>query len=135
MTFVGLGKLIFLYYYFLCTIWNWWQGTKIAFLNSVLFLLCTVLYKWYWQHVVDTHILCFRYTAFCRKTIWVIICIIYNCMSLWFVTKLQGLEIKSWKLHFFGKIDRSWRNMEIYKWKWMVLGFLGCMNNADLEKN
>ena len=24
--------------------------------------------------------------------------------------------------------------MEIYKWKWMVLGALGCMNNADFEK-
>ena len=22
--------------------------------------------------------------------------------------------------------------MEIYKWKWMVLGALGCINNADL---
>ena len=24
--------------------------------------------------------------------------------------------------------------MEIYKWKWMVLGALGCMNNADFEE-
>ena len=24
--------------------------------------------------------------------------------------------------------------MEIYKWKWMVLGALGCMNNGDFEK-
>ena len=24
--------------------------------------------------------------------------------------------------------------MEIYKFKWMVLGALGCMNNADFEK-
>ena len=24
--------------------------------------------------------------------------------------------------------------MEIYKWKWMVLGALGCMNNADFHK-
>jgi hypothetical protein len=24
--------------------------------------------------------------------------------------------------------------MEIYKWKWMVLGALRCMNNADFEK-
>ena len=23
--------------------------------------------------------------------------------------------------------------MEIYKWKWMVLGVLECMNNADFE--
>jgi len=36
---------------------------------------------------------------------------------------------------FFGKIDRSRRNMEIYKWKWMVLGALGCINNADFEKS
>ena len=35
---------------------------------------------------------------------------------------------------FFRKIDRSWRNMEIYKWKWKVLGALGCMDNADFEK-
>ena len=34
----------------------------------------------------------------------------------------------------FGKIDRSWRNMETYKWKRIVLGALGCMNNADFEK-
>jgi hypothetical protein len=32
------------------------------------------------------------------------------------------------------KIDRSWRNTEMYKWKWMVLGALGCMNNADFGK-
>ena len=31
--------------------------------------------------------------------------------------------------------DRSLRSMEIYKWTWMVLGALGCMNNADFEKN
>ena len=24
--------------------------------------------------------------------------------------------------------------MEIYKWKWMVLGALGCMNIADFER-
>ena len=24
--------------------------------------------------------------------------------------------------------------MEIYKWKWMVLSTLGCMNNADFER-
>ena len=24
--------------------------------------------------------------------------------------------------------------MEIYKWKLMILGALGCMNNADFEK-
>jgi hypothetical protein len=36
--------------------------------------------------------------------------------------------------YIFGKIDRSRRNMEIYKGKWMVLGALGCINNADLEK-
>ena len=35
---------------------------------------------------------------------------------------------------FSGKIDRSGRNMEIYKWKWIVLGALGCMNNANFEK-
>ena len=31
----------------------------------------------------------------------------------------------------FGKIGR---NMEIYKWKWMVIDALGCMNNVDFEK-
>ena len=25
--------------------------------------------------------------------------------------------------------------MEIFKWIWIVLGALGCMNNADIEKN
>ena len=34
----------------------------------------------------------------------------------------------------FGKIDRSRGNMEIYKWKWMVLDVLECMNNVDFEK-
>ena len=34
---------------------------------------------------------------------------------------------------FFCKIDR--RNMEMYKWKWMLLGALGCINNADFETN
>ena len=24
--------------------------------------------------------------------------------------------------------------MEMYRWKWMVLGALGCMNNMDFEK-
>ena len=24
--------------------------------------------------------------------------------------------------------------MEIFKWKWMMLGALGCMNTADFEK-
>jgi hypothetical protein len=24
--------------------------------------------------------------------------------------------------------------MEIYKWKWVVLGALGCINNADFGK-
>ena len=38
------------------------------------------------------------------------------------------------KYFFFGKIDRSWRNMEIFKWKWMVLGALGYKNNANFEK-
>ena len=37
---------------------------------------------------------------------------------------------------FFGKIDWSWKkkNMEIYKWKRMVLGALRCMNNENLKK-
>ena len=44
---------------------------------------------------------------------------------------------EGWKLsygnYFFGKTDRSWRNMEIYKWKWMMLGALGCMDNAVFD--
>ena len=32
--------------------------------------------------------------------------------------------------YFFRKIDRSWRNMEMHKWKWMLLGALGCTNNG-----
>ena len=35
---------------------------------------------------------------------------------------------------FLGKIDRSLRNMEAYKWKWVMLGALGCVNNTDLKK-
>ena len=34
---------------------------------------------------------------------------------------------------FFGNIDRSLRNMKIYKWKRMVFAALGRMNNADFE--
>ena len=26
------------------------------------------------------------------------------------------------------------KNMEIYKWQWMVLGAFECMNNANFEK-
>ena len=36
---------------------------------------------------------------------------------------------------FFFKIDRSRRNVKIYKWKWVVLSALGCMNNTDLGKD
>ena len=51
------------------------------------------------------------------------------------ITKLCGFKvilggIKPWQL----LIDRSCRNMEIYKWKWIVLGALDCFNNADIEK-
>ena len=41
---------------------------------------------------------------------------------------------KGWELghgNIFFKTGISRRNMEIYKWKWMVLGVLGFMNNAD----
>ena len=32
--------------------------------------------------------------------------------------------------------EETWKytNIEIYKWKWVVLGALGCMNNEDLKK-
>ena len=43
----------------------------------------------------------------------------------------QGLGIKS-RERFFG-IERSWRNLEIYKSKWMMSGALGCKNNADFD--
>ena len=46
-------------------------------------------------------------------------------------THTQG----GWGLRlFFSKIERSCRKVEIYKWKWMVLGALGCLNNVDFEK-
>ena len=35
---------------------------------------------------------------------------------------------------FLDKIERSRRNVEIHKWKWMVLGALGRMNNTDFER-
>ena len=35
---------------------------------------------------------------------------------------------------FFWARLRSRRNMEIYKWKWTVLGALGCMDKANFEK-
>ena len=37
-------------------------------------------------------------------------------------------------IFFLCKIGRSWRNKEIYKWKWVVLSALGSMNNAGFEK-
>ena len=46
-------------------------------------------------------------------------------------------EITNWGIghgnFFFYKIDRSWRDKEIYKSKWMVLGALRCMNDGDFE--
>ena len=54
---------------------------------------------------------------------------IMKCLSVLYI----NMRIKSWQL-FFGMIDKSRRNMEIYKWNWMVLGALGCMNNAHLKK-
>ena len=45
---------------------------------------------------------------------------------------IRGLRIKSWQL--FCKIDRPRENMEIYIWKWMMLGALRCTNKADLKK-
>ena len=35
---------------------------------------------------------------------------------------------------FDGKIDRSRRNKKMYKWKWMVLRAIGCVNNVDFEE-
>jgi hypothetical protein len=50
----------------------------------------------------------------------------------------KKLMYEGWGLcrgnYYFGKNDRSWRNMEILKWKWMVLGAFGCMNIVDLKK-
>ena len=34
---------------------------------------------------------------------------------------------------FFSKVDKSCRNMEIDKWKWMVLCALECVNNANFQ--
>ena len=53
--------------------------------------------------------------------------------------EIYAIKYEGWGLchgNYFicGQTDRSWRNMEIYKRKWMVSGFLGCMNNADIEK-
>ena len=47
----------------------------------------------------------------------------------------EGWGLSHGNFFFFCKIDKSWRNMEIYKCEWMVLGALGCMNNADFEEN
>ena len=66
-----------------------------------------------------------------------------NCNNLYLITQTlktsnvytyTRVGIKPWQL-CFGKIDRSWRNVEIYIWKWMVLGALGCVNNANLGEN
>ena len=47
---------------------------------------------------------------------------------------IRGLGIKSGQLFFSRNIDRSWRNMKVYKWKWMLLDALGWMHTADFEK-
>ena len=53
-------------------------------------------------------------------------------------TVLRSMKVTQIRLHLFDstRVDRSWRNMEIYeyKWKWMVLAALGCMNNSDFDK-
>ena len=52
-----------------------------------------------------------------------------------FVASYEGWGLSHGNYYFFCKIDRSWRNMELYNWRWMVLGALGCMNNADFKKS
>ena len=52
---------------------------------------------------------------------------------IWIKYEGWGLSHGNYLFFFFGKIDRSWTNLEIYKWKRMVLGALWCMNNADFE--
>ena len=50
--------------------------------------------------------------------------------------RTRGLGVKglSQSNYIVGKIDRLCRNMEICKWKWMILvGTLRWMNNADFE--
>ena len=51
--------------------------------------------------------------------------------ACWMKYEGRGLSQGNFPL---GKVDRSRRNVQIYKWKWIVLGALGCMNNADFEK-
>ena len=39
--------------------------------------------------------------------------------------------IKSLQLFFLARLIDHEETWNIYKWKWMVLGALGCINNAD----
>ena len=48
--------------------------------------------------------------------------------------QLEKFWNASYYYFFVVKIDRSCRNVEKYKWKWMALGALGCVSNADFER-
>ena len=73
----------------------------------------------------------------CSRVTFVIICgrtTLYKVMYTSIYTRVWD---KSCQLFVFFclQVDRSWRNIKIYEWKWMVLGALGCMNNVSFEKN
>ena len=60
----------------------------------------------------------------------------YICIVDMFINKLINISIhKGWGLsHGNYFLPTLIDHEETYKWKWMVLGALGCMNNADFGK-
>ena len=51
-------------------------------------------------------------------------------------TVIRGLAIKSWQLYILARLidhEETWKYTN--RNKWIMLDALGCMNNADFEKN
>ena len=104
----------------------------------------------HWETVTFNSVCLFNYHSFFKySTIhWVvnittdIIEYFYSCIVFTFAFvlrfKMYYYLYEGWRLshenYFYGTIDRSWRNMGIYKWKWVVLDVLKGMNNVDIEK-
>ena len=100
------------------------------FLNFFFTLVSKYLYIFYICVCVCMWV-CMR--AYMCTCVCVRLCVLVcGCVCVCLYTRVGGLRHGNF---FLGKIDRSWRNMEAYKWKNMMLSSLGCMNNADFEKN
>ena len=57
---------------------------------------------------------------------------IYIYIYIYIHTHIWG--IKSWQLFFLPRLNNHDETWKCNKWKWMVFGDLGYMNNTDFEK-